>query len=191
MKRILCLALILISIFAIAACSRQEGEAPLGMKNASSKTADFYLYVPDDWTVNTDENDLMASARASESDPSNITMIGFEDGRSKYDSIDSFWAYYKGEFETRIFDKIIDSENGESKTSFNLTNDGEDIIIGKNYAAKKYEYSGKVAGSDFSYMQVIIKRDSIFYIFTYTSTPDLYSVHKEEVGFMIDYMEFK
>lgn len=191
MKRILCLALALVSLFTLVACSREKGEAPVGMKNAASETADFYLYVPDDWTVNTGKNDLMASARASDSDPSNVTMIGFEDGQGDYEEIDEFWDYYKGEFESRIFDKVTDGESGKSKSSFKLTNNGEDILVdGK--AAKKYEYSGKVAGSDFSYMQIIIKDNNIFYIFTFTSTPDLYKEHKENYLKKIkDYIEFK
>ena len=191
MKRIISIVLALISIFAFASCNREEGEAPMGMKNASGESADFYLYVPDDWTVNTDKNDLMASARASESDPSNITMIGFEDGQGEYETIDGFWTYYKGEFENRIFDKITDAESGESKTSFTLKTDGDEILIDGNNAAKKYEYSGKIAGSDFSYMQIIIKRGSVFYIFTYTSTPDLYEAHEGELDLIVKYIEFK
>ncbi len=190
MKRILCLTLALVSIFMLAACSRDKGEAPVGMKNAASDVADFYLYVPDDWTVNTGKNDLMASATVSDSDSSNITMIGFADGAEEYDSIDSFWNYYKDEFENRIFDKVTDEESSEIKSSFTLTNEGEEILINTN-AAKKYEYSGKIAGSEFSYMQVIIMKNNVFYIFTFTSTPDLYSKHKDTVNKLLDYIEFK
>ena len=190
MKKILCLILILVSIFTLAACSREEGEAPVGMKNAAGKANDFYLYVPDEWIVNTSDTDLMASARVSENDSSNVTMIGYADSENEYNDIDSYWNYYSSELENRIFDKIKDSETGEEKSSFTLTNDGENILVNEK-AAKKYEYTGKVAGLDLSYMQIIIKRDNVFYIFTYTSTPELYSKHDTELEMILNFIEFK
>ena len=182
--------LILFSLLTLASCSREEGEAPIGMKNAASEIADFYFYVPDDWKVTTGEKDLMASARISESDPSNMTMIGFEDGQNEYETVDSFWSYYKDELENRIFDRVTDEESGEKVSSFKLLNEGEELIIdGK--VAKKYEYSGKVAGSDFSYMQVIVQRENIFYLITFTSSSELYSHSKETVEAILTYIDFK
>ncbi len=188
MKRILSLVLVILSIFTFASCSREEGEAPLGMIKASSDASEFYLYVPKDWEVTTEENSLMASARASESDPSNITMIGFEDGSGEYADVDAFWAYYKNELASRIFD--FTGEGEERATTFNLTLDGEGAII-DDVPAKKYEYSGKIAGSDFYYTMLIAKSGSVFYIFTYTSTPSLYEKHKSDVDALIEYIEFK
>lgn len=168
----------------LVSCSREEGEAPFGMIKASSDVSEFYLYVPNDWQVTTEENSLMASARASESDPSNVTMIGFEDGSKAYDSIDAFWAYYKNEFETRIFDFE------ENASTFSLTVEGEATLI-DGIAAKKYEYKGKVGGSEFYYTMVLAKIDSVFYIFTYTSTATLYDKHQNDVEVMLDYIDFK
>lgn len=190
MKKIICLTLALLAVFTFSACSREKGEAPTGMKNASSEVCDFYLYVPKDWIVNTNKNDLMAAARVSDSDSSNVTMIGFSDAEKEYDSIDSFWDYYKGEFTDRIFDKVKDEESGKTKSSFKLTNKGEEILVAGK-AAKKYEYTGIVAGSEFSYMQIIIKNDNVFYIFTYTSTPDLYSKHTSTIDTILKNVEFK
>ncbi|MBE6619062.1 MAG: hypothetical protein E7626_04690 [Ruminococcaceae bacterium] len=184
MKKIISLILIVITALTLFSCSREEGEAPYGMKVASSELSEYYLYVPKDWEVTTEEDSLMASARASESDPSNVTMIGFEDGSDEYETIDDFWAYCKNEYSTRIFDFA------DGTTTFTLTNEGEATTVG-GLAAKKYEYRGKIADSDFCYTTVLIKRDSIFYIFTYTSTPSLYDKHLEDVGFMLSYVEFK
>ena len=94
------------------------------------------------------------------------------------------------ELENRVFDKVKDSETGEEKSSFTLTNAGENILVNEK-AAKKYEYSGKVAGIDLRYMQIIIKKDNVFYIFTYTSTPDLYSRHDTEIETILKFFEFK
>ena len=159
MKRILSFALILISILTLVSCSREEGEAPFGMINATSDVA-------------------------SESDPSNVTLVGFEDGSQEYPDVDAFWAYYKKEFETRIFDFE------ENATTFTLTLDGEATMI-DGVAAKKYEYNGKVGGIEFYYQMVLAKVDSVFYIFTYTSTPVLYEKHKNDVKVMLDYIDFK
>lgn len=190
MKKILCLVLILVTLFAFASCSREEGEAPVGMKNAAGKANDFYLYVPDDWIVNTSDTDLMASARVSENDSSNVTMIGYADAENQYETIESYWEYYSKELENRVFDKVKDEETDEEKSSFTLTNEGENTLVDEK-AAKKYEYSGKVAGLDLCYMQIIIKKDNVFYIFTYTSTPELYSMHSAEIEAILKFFEFK
>ena len=185
MKRILSFTLILISILTLVSCSREEGEAPLGMKIASDDAAEFYLYVPKEWEVTTEKNSLMASARASESDPSNVTMIGFEDGGNEYETIDEFWAYYASEFETRIFDL---DENGA--TTFKLTLGGESTTI-DGIAAKRYEYSGSVAGSEFKYAMVIAKSGPVFYIFTYTSKTEFYDNNLSDIDKVLNYIEFK
>lgn len=190
MKRILSFALIIVSLFSITSCSREKGEVPIGMKLASSDTAEFYMYVPKDWEVTTEKDSLLASARASESDPSNITMIGFADGSDEYKTIDDFWEFYKGDFETRIFDFEAPEGGAEKVTTFKLTNEGESLLV-DNVAAKKYEYNGKIAGSEFYCKLVLIKIDSVFYIFTYTSTPALYSKHEKDVETILDYIEFK
>ena len=190
MKKILSIFIILATLLTLASCSRETGEAPIGMKNAAGKANDFYLYVPDDWIVNTSDTDLMASARASENDSSNITMIGYADVDNQYASIESYWEYYVEELENRVFDKVKDSETGEEKSSFTLTNEGENVLVNEK-AAKKYEYRGKVSGIDLCYMQIIIKKDNVFYIFTYTSTPELYTMHEEEVNTIIKFFEFK
>lgn len=190
MKKILSILIILAILLTFASCSREEGEAPVGMKNAAGEANDFYLYVPDDWIVNTSDSDLMASARVSENDSSNITMIGYADAENQYKTIESYWEYYSKELESRVFDKVKDSETGEEKSSFTLTNAGENTLVNEK-AAKKYEYSGKVAGIDLCYMQIIIKKDNVFYIFTYTSTPDLYSRHDTEIETILKFFEFK
>ena len=191
MKRILCFALVLVTLFAFVACSREEGEAPVGMKNAAGKANDFYLYVPKDWIVNTTDRDLMASARVSENDSSNITMIGYADTDGEYKDAQNYWEYYSKELENRVFDKVKDSETGEEKSSFTLISESETFM--DENPAKKYEYSGKVAGIDLRYMQIITKKDNVFYIFTYTSTPDLYEFHieKDTINTILKFFEFK
>ncbi len=201
MKRYLSLTLALIFLLMTAvlssSCARDSGDTPVGMKNASGKANDFYLYVPDEWIINTSDTDLMASARVSENDPSNITMIGYEDAGNEYSSIDSYWEYYQNELSSRIFDKVKDEESGEEKTTFKMaeTENGETqapekILIAGN-EAQKYEYSGTVAGMELSYMQIIVKKANIFYIITYTSTPELYERHSSEIDTILKFVEFK
>ena len=191
MKKILSILLILTTLLTLASCTRETGEAPVGMKNAAGKANDFYLYVPEDWIVNTSDTDLMASARASENDSSNITMIGYADVEKQYENIESYWEYYVKEIESRVFDKVKDSETGEEKSSFTLISESETFM--DENPAKKYEYSGKVAGIDLQYMQIIAKKDNVFYIFTYTSTPELYKFHieKDTINTILKFFEFK
>jgi hypothetical protein len=117
-------------------------------------------------------------------------MIGYADVENQYKTIESYWEYYVEELENRVFDKVKDSETGEEKSSFTLINEGENILVNEK-AAKKYEYRGKVSGIDLCYMQIIIKKDNVFYIFTYTSTPELYTMHEEEINTIIKFFEFK
>lgn len=194
MKKTVAIILVLITIFTLSSCARKKGDAPQGMKTVSGDNSEFYLYIPDSWVNTTptytdkEISSIAVSARVSDSDPSNISFVGFVDGNGEYASIDKYWEHSKSV--SKYFDEVIDEESGEKKTSFALATDGEAMTVG-GLAAKKYEYSGVFGGSNFKFMQVIIKDGNVFYTFTYTSTPDLYSRNLDHVEAILDHIEFK
>ena len=197
MKKVIALMLALITLISLAGCSKgsdDEAKAPYGMKLASGKESEFYLYIPDSWInttpVYTDKKipSITVSARVSDSDPSNISLVGFVDGNREYDSIEDYWEHTKSV--SKYFDDVKDEESGETKSSFELITKAKAMTMG-NLAAKKYEYTGTVAGSEFKFMQVIAKDKDVFYTFTYTSTPDIYSKNESAVETILKNIKFK
>lgn len=170
----LALALCLMTVLTLfVSCNnKQDPNAPEGYVTASADCADYQLFVPDDWTVDTVENSLMASARANTySSTPNITMMPCEDADGEYESIEAYWATYQSSLE-RIFDTVKD-EQGNEVSSFAMSSDAVTLKVGGKDAVK-YSYTATLAGVELQYVQVIIKKSSTFYVLTYTASAESY-----------------
>ena len=131
-KTLAVLGLCLVFLLSLVSCSnKQDPNAPEGYVTASDECADYYLYVPSKWLVDTAKNSLMASARASQyTSTPNVSMMPCSDDASEYVTIADYWNYYKGTLE-KVFDPAKD-ENGNTtdKSSFAL----EGICCGGDHA---------------------------------------------------------
>ena len=181
---ILTLCLILLAA-ALAGCSKQDPDAPNGYKTASNETVDYYLYVPEDWVVDTVDGSQLTAARVSEYNQSNISMMAYVDDAGEFASVDEYFENYKSTLSS-VFDKTT-GENGGEKSSFELVSN-ESCLMG-GAAANKYVYTAALGGVDLKYMQVIALRSHTFYIFTYTAYAGSYD--DEPVNGIIDNIVFK
>ncbi len=178
MKRIF-LAFVLLIILASLALSLvscgEKGEfaAPSGMKTASSEVADYYFYVPDDWTV--DLSTKATGAYFSKNDPSNVSVTAWELEYSD-DTIDDWWAVERADIDLVFKNVEIVSE--------------ENVIIDEIYG-KKFVYTASLGDNDYKIMQAAVKKNSTVYVFTYTSTPENFDLHIEEVDAMIAHLKIK
>ncbi len=186
----LILALAFITLSLLSCSNKSDPNAPNGFVTASDKACDYYLYVPSEWTVDTAENSLMASARADNysTTPANITMMPFTDDEDKYKTISEYWAYYESTI-ANVFDKAKD-ENG------NPTEESSCKIISKDVSCKvdgrdgmKYVYTATLDGINLKYLQLIVKKDSSFHILTYTASADSYD--ENEINAIINEIKFK
>ena len=167
----LCLAL---PIF--ASCSKKgEFDPPTGWQAASDEQADFYFYVPDNWTV--DFSTAAAGAYYSASDPSSVSVMAWELPNTDT-SLDDWWELNREELE-----KVFDNFNLESEENMTLTAD--------NLYAKRYVYTAELGGYGYRYMQVAALKGTAVYLFTYCSVEENYESHLEAVEDMLGFFIIK
>ena len=188
-------------MFTLTACGKSDPNAPDGYITASNDKVEYSLFVPNDWVVDTTENSMMITARVSEQERSNISMIAYQNEDSeKYQvktdekgnrisPVPEYWADYK-ESLIDLFDKDADG-----KTTFRLNEDASgkkmqvgDQNTGKVAEAYSYSYTATLGEVELQYLQVIIFRNDTFYLFTYTSTPDRYETFIEDVEGILSYL---
>lgn len=167
MKKILslCLACILLAL-SLVACGKDEIDTPPYTQLASDPTVvDFYLFVPDNWTV--DISTGTATAYYSINDPTNIcatlnqlTVVNTED---------PYGAYFAS-FSKQFADVFGDPEGVETS---NLLLDGHD--------ARQYVYTAAFGGIEYKFWQVVCIRQGRVYTVTYSSTVENYEKHAADM----------
>lgn len=189
-KIILLLALsMLLTVF--VSCGDKEDDpnapkTPNGFMLASNDIVDYYLFVPDDWVVDTAEGSLMSSARVNEHSTANVTMLSYDDGDGEYEDIAAYWESYKSTLEG-AFDRVSDEE-GNERSSFEMKGEGSTLKV-DGVDAVKYIYTATLGGKDFQYVQLIAKKGNMIYILTYTTTPDAYDA--DTADSIINNIKFK
>lgn len=179
MKNILTKLLLILLLagmtLSLASCNKSNDEyaAPSGFMTASAESADFYFYVPDDWTV--DYTTAAAGAYFSASDPSSVSVMAWDLEYSDT-TVDEWWELNQGEIES-VFQ------------NFNLESEENTTI--NNLYGKKYTYTADLGNFSYKIMQAACVKNSTVYLFTYTSLPENYDAHIEEVNQMLDFLIIK
>lgn len=167
---------LIIAIFGamISSCSKDDPYAPpAGMMNASGEGADFCLFVPDDWTV--DYSTAAAGAYFSKADPSSVSVMAW-DLEYTDTAVDEWWATNMSEIESVFTNVKQESE--------------ENLTMSEVYG-KKYIYTATLGSYDYKIMQAACIKDATVYLFTYTSLPENFDAHAEEVSDMLKYFTIK
>ena len=167
MKKILSLCLICVLLAStLVACNKDEIEMPPYTQLASDPSiVDFYLFVPDNWTV--DMSTGTATAYYSVNDPTNIcATLGQLTSTNKEDP---YGAYFES-FRKQFADVFGDPESVETAT---LLLDGHD--------ARQYVYTSTFGGIEYKFWQVVCIRQGRVYTVTYSSTVDNYEKHAADM----------
>ena len=159
----------------LASCNKSNDEyaAPSGFMTASAESADFYFYVPDDWTV--DYTTAAAGAYFSASDPSSVSVMAWELEHTDT-TVDEWWAVNQDDVNL-VFD------------NFSLESE-ENMTIDELYA-KKYVYTASLGDYNYKIMQAACIKNTTVYLFTYTSIIDNYDAHLDDVAEMLEYLIIK
>ena len=178
MKKLVKIASFILSVLLasslFAGCSQQkEGDVPSGMKLASGEDADYLMYVPENWRV--DKSTLYTSAYYSSGDATSVSATAY--GMNFDDTtVDDWFEGFLKEFK-EIYTDVSQPEKADAKLG------GVD--------GRRYTFSGTLNGTVYDYIIVaVINRNYVYYI-TYTSTPQYYSAHLEELENVISNFEFK
>ena len=172
-----CLILILafVMLLGITACSARQADAPSGMIRLSNDYVDYNMFVPEAWTIITDENTSYLSAYFNERDRSNITVTAFEVEKT-YASLDEFWADYEAEFQSTFSD---------------MEYSANERMLLDQHEAKAVEYTATVTGVKYKYMQIVCVRGTTAYLITYTATEENYDDHIDTIWAVINEFSFK
>ncbi len=178
-KRIIAfLAAIIMATFCLVSCNKGgETTAPEGMKEASGDSVDYNFYIPSNWI--SDVANGATTAYYSETDRSNVSVMTFTVNYSD-DTLSDWWTSFEEDFKTVYTDfEVVSSEN----------------IVLDGVAALKTVFKGTLDGYGYQFMQVAAVKGVALskpqvYVFTYTSVPEAYETHIEDVQSMIDAFDF-
>lgn len=167
----------LLALFAclslFTACGEKEGpKAPDGMKLASGENVDYYLYVPETWKV--DRSDLYTSAYFSSGDATSISATAYGVG-GEVAELDSWWKGFCEEMKS-VYGEVTEVETKKAKL------DG--------VAGKEYTFTAKLGEEQYNYIVTAVVKDYYVYYITYTSTPDYYEDHLEELSKVVESFKF-
>ena len=171
MKHILTLILAL-SVLFLTGCDR-DANAPTGYKTASGEAADYYFFVPDDWTV--DMATGATSAYCSAEDPSSVSVMAWELPNTDT-TLDQWWEMNLEDI-TMVFQNVTVEEP-------------ENVTVGGVHG-QKYVYTADLGDFSYKIMQTAAIKSGSVYLITYTSLADTFDSHLEEVGNMVAFFQFR
>ena len=173
MIRMFLVLLMAMLAFSAVSCDKGEYAPPAGMQAASDEKAAFCLFVPDDWTL--DYSTAAAGAYYSKDDPSSVSLMAWELEHTDT-TLDEWWEMNRAEISV-VFSDV------EEISAENTTLDGT--------YAKKYVYTAKLGEFSYKILQVACIEGGDVYLFTYTSLPDHYDAHLDDVEQILRYVVIK
>jgi len=120
--------------------------------------------------VATDDSVITESGTAADSET-------LPEGLPTITTVEEYWAYYEGQFKATFSDLTYSVE-------------GENVMLA-GMKAKKYVYTATVTGQTYQFMQVVALKTGTVYIFTYTSTEEVFDSHMEKVNAILGYIALK
>ena len=183
MKKIISLIALFLAVSALfASCGQSEEDGvPAGMKIASADTASYRFFVPETWQC--DVASGATTAYYSNSDTSSVSVMTFTLENSDA-SVSDWWSSFEGDFKMVYDDFEVISREA-------VTLDGME--------AEKVVFVGTLnhdgEAITFKFMQVAsVRRKTLSapeaYVFTYTSSPEVYDSHLTDVQTMLDAFRF-
>ena len=148
-------------------------EAPAGMKLITGNDVAYRFFAPNDWVVG--NADAAALVYASETDRSNVTVMGYVPEEESY-SVADYWEdtekYYR-----------------DALKEYTLTATTQQTMGGKR--ATVYEYSYSLGGVTYKCRQTVCVYSYMIVIMTYTALPENYEAHLDDVQLMQESLTFR
>lgn len=176
MKKYIALILtVVLCIGIFCSCSKDNETAPDGMKAVqSSDNLDYNIYIPETWTQDLSTGVISAYCKSSDLSNISVTQYNLEDT----DSLTKHVEDYITELKNNLAD-------------FSLSEDYPQNALLGGTTASKIEYTAKLVGNEYKYMQIICIRKGTIYFFTYTSLSERYDEHTEEIKNILDNFSFR
>ncbi|MBE6584363.1 MAG: DUF1795 domain-containing protein [Ruminococcaceae bacterium] len=148
---------------------------PEGMKLISTDERAYRLFVPTAWKVNVRTEASAAYVDEADGTRTNVSAQMYMTG-DESQTVEQYWTLCEQSYK-KLFDSytLVSSEG--------ITVDGA--------KAGKYVYDVTTGGNNYRQMQVIVKKGAMFYVITYTASPEFFDAHIAEVQKMIDSFDIR
>lgn len=170
-KKILALICACIVMLSAVSCSN-ETDVPDGMKRVSDDNVAYDFFVYTNWLV---DDGVTNCAYYSASDRSNVSMSSYLPGKTHV-MVEDFYQAALATYE-RDFNNFTLIEEGRTKMHM--------------FDAYQIVYTFTFGEDTYKVYQAMTLRDTTMYVFTYTSSPELYDSHMEEVLGMLEALRFE
>ncbi len=203
--RLVCLLLtVCLLAGALVSCSGQGDEIPDGYQYATCKGEYFRLFVPTQWTVNTESG--VSGATISVLDRTSVSMVevpfvldmmlpaeteGDTTAESEAETVaESVTVSADSSDRTATLEDFLAAHlaSVESMTEFTLEKNLDSTLGGKR--AKDITYVASLAGVSYRYRQVLCKVEGRFYLFTYSSTAETFDQWLDTVDEILENVVF-
>lgn len=173
-----CITALCLTVCALCACENQTTETgvdiPRGYVAIEAENEQYVLYAPGDWIVDTTRGMTSLNTQDEQASNLNVTAVGMD---TNCPNAKTYFESYSEQFRA-------------SFTDFELSDNGSSVKLGGK-DAYRYLFTGKVAGKEYKWMMVLCEYSSSIYILTYTSTPDMFDLHYEDVCRVMECFSFR
>lgn len=194
--RALCLFLCLATLAWLCSCVQLgsgDEDTPEGMQIASAAGADFLLYVPTTWVLNTAYG--ISGAYRDLSRQSTVSMVKYPITSEWAAEMDPLGSATDGGVSARVtwfFEteclRSVRAMALDGLVTMDEANCGADVLDAVD--AGCWCYSALVNGVTYHYKQLVLEKDSAFYVLTFTATEEMYEQYLSDVERILDAFRF-
>lgn len=149
--------------------------APEGMKLISTNERAYRFFVPVDWKVNVRTQATAAYVEEEDGRRSNVSVQMYMTG-DETQTVDQYWELCK-----KSYGEIFDTFNQVSATEIQMS----------GISARRYVYDVTSGDQSYRQLQAIVKKGAMFYVVTYTASPEAFDSHIADVDKMIEKFEIR
>ena len=193
--------LLALPVLLTAVTSCGDSDVPDGMKSVSPASVSFELFVPTSWADNSQSG--TASAFYSATDKSNVSMTCMVMD-TDMTTLPEYAVYVDKSLKEALpgyalvvgSDSIAANEVDSGAVASSATEESE---LPEGFTATKFcglnamqfEYTARMEGKDYRFLQVVTAKGTYFYILTYTAEAENYAGHLEDVELIAENVRFK
>ena len=169
-------------IFTLTSCGADDLGIPEGMQLVENEKNTYSFFVPEDWSVDVQEESGVSAAYAS--DKSNVSLMIFDwDGTAS-----SLQEYCDNYFTTvtTTFKEVSDREMYSDNQYFGTIGENGEPVLKYVYTIVSDNATTPDVVETYKLMQIFAWHNGNIYIFTYTARTELYDSHLEEVSDIIN-----
>lgn len=179
-----------VMMLSLVSCANTSEEVPNGMQIASCAGADYRLYVPTSWVLNTSYG--VSGAYRNLDKQSTVSVMSYTvadyvdemrtDGVNVDESGERIAWFWNRECCSPIESRALNGAVTKVEEECVATS-----LDGAN--AKQYRYHGLIDTAErmeLHFLQVVAEREGMFYVFTFTAESEMFDLYRSEVDQMLE-----